>query len=441
MTQKRDPLVSSKGPNPDHAPMIAAVSPGSRPRFIEETGVKMRWVLIASGCLLQLVNTIIPYPFFAVMLVIAVVYNGSIHWLLRHDWVNFRLLGIVTSTGDILVSIALVYAGGDNDLYLWYFVIFIAHAARFGTAWAMVLTAALGGVYVGGLLARAGRIDPAVLDWHVLFTRVLFMLLATLLCSYLATQERLRFRNLLNQQRELFVVQSQRQRMLEAIKRYVGTEVAADILNERDGIGALGGRRKQVTVLFADIQGFTPLAARLPPEQVVELLNEYFTAVTELVFKHGGALDKFIGDAVVAVFGVPRSRDDDALRAVHTAIAIERELGEVRRTWDARSGSPLQVRVGIDTGWAIVGNVGSPQRMDYTVIGDVVNTASRIQNLAQPGSILVSETTRGFLGDSVLLREFPEVEIRGKEGKPARLFEVVEYRQSPSTSDPDQGIS
>ncbi len=406
--------------------MAAAVSPHSRPRFIENTGVRMRWVLIAAGCVLQCVNTIIPYPFFFAMVAVAVLYNGSVQWALRREGVNFRLLGLVTGVMDVLVSAALVYAGGDNDLYLWYFVIFIAHAARFGTGWAIALTAVMSTAYVGGLLLRAAAMNPAVLDWHVLFTRVLFMLLATLLSGYLAAQEKRRFESLLNQQREMFMLQSHRQRMLQAIERYVGADVAEGILKDPEGMVALGGTRRYVTVLFADIQGFTPLTSALPPEQVVQLLNAYFTEITRIVFQHGGALDKFIGDAVVAIFGVPRRRDDDERRAVQAALAMQGQIEHVRQKWRALAGEDLKVRIGIDSGHAIVGNIGSPQRMDYTVIGDVVNMASRLQNLATPGTIVLGEATFAALGGEVPARALGPTAIRGKEGSPMNLYQIGE---------------
>lgn len=416
---------------PERLRMVAAVSAGSRPRFIEETGVRMRWVLIAAGCVLQVVNVIIPYPFFFVMVAVAVLYNGSVHLLLRREDVNFRVLGAVTGTMDVLVSVALVYAGGDNDLYLWYFVLFVAHAARFGAMWALALTVVMCAAYVGGLLLRAGSMNPAVLDWHVLFTRVLFAVLATLLSGYLAAQEKRRFESILHQQREMFLLEAHRRRMLHAIERYVGAEVAEGIFKDPDGITALGGTRRQVTVLFADVQGFTPLAALLPPEQVVRLLNAYFTEVTKIVFQHGGALDKFVGDAVVAVFGVPRPREDDALRAVLTAQAMQGQLQHVRQEWKALAGRELKIRVGVESGPAVVGNIGSPQRMDYTVIGDVVNTASRLQNLAAAGSIVIGPATYAALAGKVPVRLLPPTEIRGKEGVQS-LYEVVAAGQAPA---------
>ncbi|MGC9455149.1 MAG: adenylate/guanylate cyclase domain-containing protein [Phycisphaerae bacterium] len=429
MAEEPHPAQNAAQPT-DPPRMLAAVSPGSRPRFIEETGVRMRWVLIAAGCVLQLVNTIIPYPFFFFMVAVAVLYNGTIHLLLRRESVNFRILGVVTCTMDVLVSVALVYAGGDSDLYLWYFVLFIAHAARFSTRWAMVLTVVLIAAYVGGLLVRAAEISPAVLNWQTLFTRVLFALLATLLGGYLATQERQRFENILHQQREMFLLETHRRRMLQAIERYVGADVAKGILNDPDGVTALGGARRNVTVLFADIQGFTPMAALIPPERVVQLLNAYFTEVTKMVFQHGGALDKFIGDAVVAVFGVPQPREDDALRAVRAAMAMQSQLEHVRQEWKAIVGKHLKVRIGLESGWAIVGNIGSPQRMDYTVIGDVVNTASRLQNLAPPGSIVMGEATYAALAGKVPARLMPPTEIRGKEGAGLKLYEVAACEDS-----------
>ncbi len=142
----------------------------------------------------------------------------------------------------------------------------------------------------------------------------------------------------------------------------------------------MGGRRQEVTVLFADIRNFTSMSEALAPEAVVEVLNTYFTEMVDLVFQYQGTLDKFVGDALMAVFGVPLPLPQAADRAVECALAMQRHL----RQMQAAGLTPIQgMRIGINTGEAIVGNIGSDKRMDFTVVGDVVNVAARLQELAK----------------------------------------------------------
>jgi adenylate cyclase len=166
----------------------------------------------------------------------------------------------------------------------------------------------------------------------------------------------------------------------DTISRYVSPEMCEEIL-KNPALLQLGGRRQQVTVLFADIKGFTAMSETMNPEEVVEVLNVYFTEMVDLVFQHQGTLDKYV---------VPLAHA--ATRAVECAVAMQRRLAEMRE----RQSTPIQgIRIGINTGEAIVGNIGSNKRMDFTVIGDVVNVASRLQELGKEleADILVSEAT------------------------------------------------
>jgi len=151
----------------------------------------------------------------------------------------------------------------------------------------------------------------------------------------------------------------------------------------------LGGERRRATMLFADVRGFTALAATLSPERVVEILNGYFEEAVRIIFQFDGLLDKFYGDGLMAVFGPPRVRGDDAQRAVAAAI----RLHEVVRELGPRIAYPLEISVGLATGDVVAGHFGSAQRMDYTVIGDAVNLANGLQSAAPPGCIYCDEET------------------------------------------------
>jgi adenylate cyclase len=197
-----------------------------------------------------------------------------------------------------------------------------------------------------------------------------------------------------------------------ALERFLSPEVAEMVVANPDI--RLGGVNQEVTVLFADIRDFTPMSENLEPSRVVEILNEYFTRVTDVIFDNGGTLDKYMGDAVMAVFGAPISKGKDAANAVKSAIQIQRLLIELNRDAAAREWPELRVGIGINTGNAIAGNIGSPRRLDYTVVGDVVNTAQRLMSNAAGGQILIAESTASKLGRSFNLERLPEMKVKGR---------------------------
>jgi adenylate cyclase len=198
-----------------------------------------------------------------------------------------------------------------------------------------------------------------------------------------------------------------------ALERFLSPDVVEMIAANPSGV-KLGGINQKVSVMFADIRGFTTLSERMAPEKVVEVLNEYFTRVTDVIFDNGGTLDKYIGDAVMAVFGAPISKGNDAANAVKVAIEIQRLLVEMNRDAAARTWPELQVGIGINTGIVTAGNIGSPRRIDYTVIGDTVNTASRLMSNAAPGQIMISRMTVDELGGQFQMTALPRLKVKGK---------------------------
>ncbi|RJR34768.1 MAG: hypothetical protein C4567_15315 [Deltaproteobacteria bacterium] len=198
----------------------------------------------------------------------------------------------------------------------------------------------------------------------------------------------------------------------DTISRYVSPQMCADILNN-PGLLQLGGERRQVTVLFADIKGFTALSERMEPEKVVEVLNNFFTEMVELVFQHQGTLDKFLGDALMVEFGAPVQVPEAPFQAVTCALAMHRRLHEMQE----QGFTPIKgMRIGINTGEAIVGNIGSHKRMDFTVVGDVVNVASRLQGLTKEleADTLVSEATYLEVKDGFRFEAVPPLVLRGR---------------------------
>jgi len=215
------------------------------------------------------------------------------------------------------------------------------------------------------------------------------------------------------------------ERMRKALERFHSGAVVERVLADLRSTGKAGAHMetKEVTVVFADISGFTPLTERLPPERVIDLLNEYYARMTQVVFSFDGTVDKFIGDAVMAVFGAPYSRPDDASRAVRCALACRREFVEMikRRPTSELCG----IKIGLNTGKVLAGTIGGERRIEYTCLGDAVNVASRLQSSARPGQVLITGQTLAAIGARFDVAPLGERELKGKKQKVA-VFEVLE---------------
>lgn len=207
------------------------------------------------------------------------------------------------------------------------------------------------------------------------------------------------------------------------LRRYLPGELVDKVV-QREQSMSLGGERKEITVLFADVVAFTPLTRQLPPEVVVEILNELFTIVTEIVFRHGGTVDKFIGDCVMALWGAPNDNPEHAASALEAATEIVSWLEVGNARWQARYGITVEIAVGVNSGSAVVGNVGSSTRMEYTAIGQTVNVASRLEAIARPMQILVTDATREAAGDGFTFLEAGQRVLAGSS-EPVALYEVV----------------
>lgn len=210
----------------------------------------------------------------------------------------------------------------------------------------------------------------------------------------------------------------------DAFKRYVSKQVAEEIFkNPAQYVRSLKGERRKVAVLFADIRGFTPLAERLPPEEVVGILNQYLSIMTDIVFKYEGTLDKFIGDCIMSVFGAPVYYPDAALRAVRAAYEIQNYLRSLNIKRKKENKIPVYVGIGINYGEVVVGNIGSKERLEYTVIGDTVNVASRLENIAREEEIIISESVYSEIKNFVKVKKLRPVILKGKK-EPLNIYLV-----------------
>lgn len=206
----------------------------------------------------------------------------------------------------------------------------------------------------------------------------------------------------------------QKRKIMHAFQKYVAPQVVEEISKNHDYQLKLGGGKRHIAVLFVDIRGFTPLSEALQPEQVVEILNEYLGLVTDAVFHNDGTLDKFIGDAAMAVFNAPFDSDDYIYKAVCAARDIAAGSDRIAATFMERFGKKVSYGIGVNCGDAVVGNIGSDFRMDYTAIGDTVNTAARLEANAKAGQILISEFVYEKLKDRIEVTEVGVIPLKGK---------------------------
>lgn len=208
--------------------------------------------------------------------------------------------------------------------------------------------------------------------------------------------------------------------------RYTSEDVAAQLADTHQGSLELGGDKREVTVLFGDLRGFTPLAEHLDPHDVVEILNAYLGSAIDAVIEFEGTIDKLLGDGIMAVFGAPVTHPDDPLRAVQCALRIQDRLRAL--TIPRFPGLRLQVGIGINTGLAVAGNIGNERRADYTVIGSDVNVAQRLEASAGPGQLLIAGATYVHVRHAVVVRELGALRVKGRsEGVPT--YDVLGLRE------------
>jgi len=214
-----------------------------------------------------------------------------------------------------------------------------------------------------------------------------------------------------------------------AFAHYVPEKVVSKILENPDKL-QLGGEQQIISVMFTDVAGFTSISEKLTPAQLVQLLNDYLTEMTEIVLENNGIIDKYEGDAIMAEFGVPVHYDNHPYMACKTAIEMQRKLKEMREFWKKQNKPMLKARVGINTGEVIVGNMGSRNVFDYTVMGDHVNLGSRLEgaNKFYGTNIMISEFTYEFVKDQFYTRPLDLIKVKGKE-KPINVYELIAFKE------------
>ncbi|MGE5701069.1 MAG: CHASE2 domain-containing protein [Clostridia bacterium] len=220
----------------------------------------------------------------------------------------------------------------------------------------------------------------------------------------------------------------ERNRVTSLFSRYVSQQVVDEILSSQEAQN-LGGTRKNVTLMFVDIRGFTPLSERIEPEEVIQVLNEYLDLCTQAVFKYEGTLDKFIGDGVMAIFGAPIPLENHPELAVRAALEMQKGSVALAERLTEKYGYSVSFGIGLNTGDAVIGNIGAKNRLDYTAIGDTVNMAARLESNAKPGQILISQSTYDLVNHLFDIVALGEIKVKGKE-KPVAVYQVMGEKEN-----------
>lgn len=223
-----------------------------------------------------------------------------------------------------------------------------------------------------------------------------------------------------------FATEGRQKRFIKgAFKQYLSPVVIEELVQHPERL-RLGGETRELSIFFSDVRGFTGISERLTPQQLTTLLNDYLTAMTDIIYKHGGTVDKYEGDAIIAFWNAPLAQPDHALRAVQAALECQDKLAKLRPVFKRQVQAELHQRIGLNSGPVVVGNMGSRQRFNYTFLGDAGNLAARLEGINKQfgSSILISESTRRQLGDALAVREISLVQVVGRR-EPVRVFEPL----------------
>ncbi len=296
---------------------------------------------------------------------------------------------------------------------------------------AIVLLCVLAGIFVPRLSAVMGIfLGLGLFFAHLIIARTLFVNsgvwfdIVYPLLGLLITYTSLTVYHYVTEERE-------RKKIKGAFSYYVSSSVVNEVLKHPEQL-KLGGDKKDLSVLFSDIRGFTTISEGLTPEELVNLLNEYLTVMTDIVFKYDGTLDKYMGDAIMAIYGAPFEQQNHPASACHSALEMMEDLKKLNEKWIDEGKKPLDIGIGINTGDMMVGNMGSDQRFDYTVMGDAVNLGSRLEgaNKNYRTNILISEFTYERVKDEFVCMEVDSVRVKGKT-LPVRIYQLFAHREVP----------
>ena len=336
----------------------------------------------------------------------------------RRGWYDRPVKYASAAVDAFFLTLTIVLVEGNNGpLVPLYYILIVGCALRYS---GKAILAAAGFSALGYAAVWYYAIGNPRLTPIPAYAAVIHMLIMAMMGVFAAYVVR-KMRGLVLKFAENFA----RREMAEgALSRYVSRQVAKKILDSPDGGSAMGvGRRTQAAVLISDIRGFTPMSEGMDPAELVKLLNLYFSRMVDVVFRHDGTLDKFVGDALIVVFNDPFEQTDAEKRAVACAAEMQTEIAAFNREQAAAGKRTLGVGVGVHCGPVVAGNVGSEFRMDYTVIGDTVNFASRLQGKAPAGAVYVSGAVKDKTAADFSYKSAGKMEFKGYKD-PAEVFEL-----------------
>ena len=287
-----------------------------------------------------------------------------------------------------------------------------------------LLVAASGTIFTAALINLQFKANTPAL---VAVVSVLFTTLYICITAYFVHQQGL---NLAVARGEIKREQEKAARLARNLAKYLSPQVWEMIFSGKKHV-RLETQRKKLTVFFSDIKGFTELAEELEAEALTDLLNTYLNEMSKIALKYGGTIDKFVGDCVMVFFGDPASQGakKDAVAAVSMAIAMRKHMKVLRQQWRAQGiTKPLEIRMGLNTGYCTVGNFGADTRMDYTIIGREVNLASRLESAAESGEILISHEAYSLVKDVIMCRDKGQITVKGFT-RPVQIYQVVDFRR------------
>ncbi|MFO7558339.1 MAG: adenylate/guanylate cyclase domain-containing protein [Desulfobacterales bacterium] len=227
-----------------------------------------------------------------------------------------------------------------------------------------------------------------------------------------------------------FIEESQKRFIKNAFSTYIAPSVVKQLMDSPKKL-ELGGEQRDITAFFSDVQGFTGISEKLSPPDLVELLNDFLTEMTDIILRHEGTVDKFEGDAIIAFFGAPNTLENHAETATAACIEMQKRMSELRKIWRNSQKPELKMRIGLCSGPAVVGNMGSKNRMDYTMMGDTVNTAARLEGVNKTYGIytLISESTFQAAQNRIFSREIDSINVVGKK-EPITIYEPIDFREN-----------
>ena len=339
-------------------------------------------------------------------------------------------------TNSILILVDTIITGGafvvfdfDPTLCLMLFLLVSAGTITIGGLFGWVVSMCS---LLLGIIASLILMGPPTLLFAApnMPTLVAALVSATFYVSVLGYFSFKQANTLIRIQNELTERQKDAASLSRKLSKYLPPQVWGSIFSGQTDV-KLQTQRKKLTVFFSDIKGFAEISEELQPEALTDLLNSYFTEMSRIALKYGGTIDKFVGDAILIFFGDPASRGhkQDAIACVSMALEMRKRMKLLRQQWRKEGISkPLQVRMGINTGYCTVGNFGAETRMDYTIIGREVNLASRLESVAQPGEILISEASYNLVRDVIMCRDRGQINVKGFS-KTVPIFEIVDHRK------------